>query len=358
LQHVRAFFRVPPSKNDHYPAIRIALGVGLPLIVLLAVGRMDLMLFAALAAFTGVYGRGEPHRPRFDQQWRAGALLLATIAAGTLTSRFDLPALAIVGCTAAVGGLGFVASSLGRLKPAGSLFYVFAYSATAFTAAPASFPLTMAVAFATVALSLVIGVAGRILPGHKTPWMSQSPTSLGREERRGVYAEACLHFAAVGIAGVIAVGIGLGHSYWAMIASSVPLVGVTAGHRVARGVHRILGTFSGLVIAGFLLAVDFEGWQFCLVIIGLQFLVEVFVTRHYALAQTFVTPLALLMIETAHPASPWSLIRDRGVETLVGVTTGIVLVALLHAFRAWPRTPESPSIAQSARVARIGIREH
>ena len=67
-----------------------------------------------------------------------------------------------------------------------------------------------------------------------------------------------------------------------------------------------------------------------LVVIVLQFLVELFVTRHYALAQTFVTPLALLMTEMAVPENPWTLMTDRAIETVIGAGVGMALVILLH----------------------------
>jgi hypothetical protein len=328
--HVRDFFRLAPSQNDHHPAIRCAIGVGVPLLVLLAIGRADLSIFAVLGAFTGVYGRGLTHRPRFSQQWRAGALLLVTVIAGTIASRFALAPEMIVEFAAIVAALGSISTSLTRLKPAGSLFFVFAFSAIAFMPTPAPFWQAGATAAASVLLSLLVGVSGRLLPGHWTPWVPSPAAPLSAAERGDAYAESLLHFASVAIAGTIAVQVGFGHSYWAMIAATVPLVGASAAHRMGRGLQRMLGTAGGLVIAGILLSLPLLGWQIVLVVLVLQFFVELFVTRHYALAQLFVTPLALLMTEAAHPAAPWTLMRDRGVETVIGAVVGMILVVALH----------------------------
>ena len=334
MKHVRGFFRIAPSNNDHHPATRCLIGVGVPLLTLLAIGRTDLAIFAVIGAFTGVYGRGQVHRPRFSQQWRAGVLLLAALTAGLMASHRGLTPEVIVACTAVVGALGFLATRFGRLGPDGSLFYVFAFSAIAFTQTPAPVLQALTTAVASVLLSLVVGVAGRALPGHLTLWVRQPRARLSPEERREAYLLTGMHVAAIAISGAIAIQVGFGHGYWAMIAATAALVGATAAHRVARGVHRIIGAFAGLVIAGFLLSLHLGTWQTILVVLVLQFFLELFVTRHYALAQTFVTPLALLMTEVARPTNPWTLMRDRGVETVIGASVGMAIVIFVHGVNA------------------------
>ncbi|HLR44000.1 MAG TPA: hypothetical protein VK065_02305 [Brevibacterium sp.] len=59
MNHVQDFFRRRPSQRDHIPAFRIALGVAVPLLLLLAADRLDLAIYAAFGAFTGIYARNE-----------------------------------------------------------------------------------------------------------------------------------------------------------------------------------------------------------------------------------------------------------------------------------------------------------
>ena len=61
--HVREFFRVGPARRDHVVATRCAISVGLPLIILLAVGRFDLMIFAACAIM--------PWRSSSSRRWHS-----------------------------------------------------------------------------------------------------------------------------------------------------------------------------------------------------------------------------------------------------------------------------------------------
>ena len=55
-------FTLAPANKDHHLAIRCAVGVFVPLITLVLLGRLDLAIFASFGAFTGIYGRGELHR--------------------------------------------------------------------------------------------------------------------------------------------------------------------------------------------------------------------------------------------------------------------------------------------------------
>lgn len=333
MQRLRDFLHVPAADNDHHPALRIMLGVGIPLLILVAVDRMDLAVFATLGAFTGVYGRGEAHRVRFSQQWRAGVMMLVAISAGMAVSHLQPESGALVAATSLVGALGSAAARLTRLKPTGSLFFVFGFSATAFMNPPAPTLEGLGVAAATVVLALVLGVAGWVLPGHQTPWVRMRPPRLNSDERRDVYGAALLHLVAVWVAGTVAELTGFTHSYWAMIAATVPLHGAITGHGVSRGIQRIVGTSGGLLMAGVLFGLNLEGMQLAAVVLVLQFLVEFYVTRHYALAQAFVTPLALLMIEAAAPTDPWALMLERLVETVIGAAVGIAFVLLVQLIR-------------------------
>lgn len=330
MTRLRDFFILPPSNNDHHPALRCAIGVGIPLLMLLALGRTDLTIFASIGAFTGVYGRGQAHRVRFSQQWRASLILLSALIAGLSATHLGLSPEMLVVCTAIVGAIGFLGTRFWRLKPDGSLFFVFAFSTVAFMKTPPPIPDALLTAVLSVLFSLAIGVAGRMLPGHKTPWVRKTRTSLLPAERHEAYVHAGMHLTGIALAGFLSIQVGFGHSYWAMMAATAALVGATAAHRIKRGLHRIVGSFAGLVIAGTIFSLHPTKWEMVLFALVFQFLIELFITRHYALGQMFVTPLGLLMTEVAVPVNPWSLIRDRGVETVIGAGLAMVLVIFLH----------------------------
>lgn len=70
LLQVRALHRLEPANNDHLAAFRVAPSVAVPSLLLLAMGRSDLMIYAVFGALTGMYGRSEPHRFRLWHQGR------------------------------------------------------------------------------------------------------------------------------------------------------------------------------------------------------------------------------------------------------------------------------------------------
>jgi hypothetical protein len=328
--HVREFFRVGPARRDHVVATRCAVSVGLPLLILLAAGRFDLMVFAAFGAFTGIYGRGEAHGVRLRHQGRFGVLILLVMFAGALTSAAGAGPWGIVFGTTIVAGLWSLAVNYFQLRPAGVIFFTFGYAAIG------SIPLTtrlwqaMLTGLASVLLAMLIGISSRLRPAWRTSMAAPERRILTPGQWREFGVEAGANALAALAAGALATTVGLGHNYWAMVAAVAPIAGPSLAQRVNKGVHRILGTFAGVAAAGLLLAPHPAPWVMVLIVIVLQFAAEMFVLRHYALALIFITPLALLMTELAAPTDPTALMVDRAIQTAIGALVGLSLVYLMH----------------------------
>ncbi|PTT67910.1 FUSC family protein [Arthrobacter sp. HMWF013] len=345
MKFLADMFSIAPGNKDHHPALRCAVGVFVPLITLVMLGRLDLAIFASFGAFTGIYGRGEPHGTRFVLQLRAGLLMLLVIFLAALAARlgvaWGLDAMAatwflVVATTLVAGGCSLLISLL-RLRPGGSLFHIFAFAAIA--SIPNQPPLGegMLVAVLTTALSLLIGFSSRILPSRRAPWVRPPAIRRTPGERRAAWLEGLGYLVAAGVAGSLATlagqWLGFGHNYWAMVAAVVPLVGHTTRHRISRGVQRIIGTVLGLVVLAAILLPGLEPWQTVLVMALCQFGAEMFIIRQYLLAQVFVTPLALISTLLVVPASPAILLRDRIIETVIGAAVGIGVVLAPAAWR-------------------------
>ena len=141
----------------------------------------------------------------------------------------------------------------------------------------------------------------------------------------GVWRYALQSGAGVLIAGVVATSAGIGRPYWAMVSAVVPLVARDLSAQLTRGLHRVVGTGLGLLVAGALFELDLGGLALVLVVAALQACAELFVGRNYALALVFVTPLALLMVHLVVPVPTSELLTDRGLETVIGVVVGIAV---------------------------------
>ena len=251
-----------------------------------------------------------------------------------------------------------------RLRPAGSLFHIFAFAAIA--SIPNQPPLwqAMLVAVLTVAFSLLLGLSSRVARSHRTPWVSPRPAALTPAEKRTAWHESWGYLVAAGLAGTLGTlageWLGIGHNYWAMVAAVVPLVGHTTRHRVSRGLQRIAGTALGLVLLAGILLLQPTPWQTVLVIAACQFGAEMFIARQYMLAQVFVTPLALTSTLLVAPVPPGILLRDRIVETVIGAAVGIAVVLAPGAWRrlrgrrgaADPRSASPSRLPTSARRRR------
>ncbi|MYM18496.1 hypothetical protein GSY69_00510 [Brevibacterium sp. 5221] len=89
-----------------------------------------------------------------------------------------------------------------------------------------------------------------------------------------------------------------------------------------------MGTLAGVAVTALLLAFPAQPWQLVLYVIVLQFAAEVLVTRNYALALLFITPLALTMTQLGSPQPVGGLVASRAAETAIGAAAGIAVVLL------------------------------
>nr|WP_281070277.1 FUSC family protein [Paeniglutamicibacter kerguelensis] len=143
-----------------------------------------------------------------------------------------------------------------------------------------------------------------------------------------------MYVVAVGLAGSLATAMGWGHPYWAMASAAIPLsaAGLSAG--MARGFHRVIGTYAGLVVAALALGAFTHPVFLVLLVIALQFPTELYIMRHYGLSLVFFTPLILAMTYLANPGPLRGLVLDRAAETTIGAVIGMLVLFL---FMRWRR---------------------
>lgn len=319
--------RVGPHRGDHRVAVRAVLSVGVPLLVLLLIGRLDLSVYASFGAFAALYGRTDAPRPRVRMQATAGAILVAAMLVGTAVSALALPALASVAVVAVIAALVTLFAYRAQWHPPGALFTVFAAGATAsFPATGTTFLTVLLVGGASVVWSLLVTIAFVLIRrgSWARPRRARPPIGSVAWEMTATVGTAAL---LAGVIGVLLVGT---HWYWAMVGAVAAVGGAHVTARLIRGVQRLVGTLLGVLIAAGLLALHLPPWLVIVVAVALQAGAELFVGRNYGIAMLFITPLALLMVSLASPVAPEMLLRDRVIETLIGVAVGTV-VAIVSA---------------------------
>jgi len=378
----KTVFVFGPHAGSHRVAARAGISVVVPLVTVWALGHVEWSLYAAFGSFAALYGRNVGYRHRFRMQLSAAIVLVGAVVLGVVVAGMPAHEWWIVGIGAAWATLVAVLSDVFRWNPPGPLFGVFALCAVASVPpGPDSLLVALVVSSGAAVVSLVVGGAGAVIvrraraerrgaaaaaarasapvpdstssstsssvaastPAASTPATSPpapaapAAARLARILPEG--AQRLAHAARFGIAAALAGGLstalGIGHPYWAMIAAVVPLVAVRLSHSALRATHRIVGTFLGLILAAILLSAQPSGLAAILLVVALQIAAELFVTRNYGFALLFVTPLALVMIDLAHPTDTATLIVDRLVETALG--TVVALVVAVATWALWGR---------------------
>lgn len=152
-------------------------------------------------------------------------------------------------------------------------------------------------------------------------WPSESLLVAGR------LALACL------LPGALATLLGNDHVYWAVsFAALIVTAGGSRRAQATKALHRVLGTAAGLGVYAVLLRLDLHGWWMVAVVITLQFVVELLVTRHYALAVSALTPLALTISAELTDMPTETVVGDRVLDTALGVGSALLVLVLSGLF--------------------------
>lgn len=319
--------RVAPYDRDHAVAIRAAISVGVPLLVLWTMGRLDLSIYASFGAFASLYGRTDRIGDRVRMQAAAGAVLLTAMLIGTATSVAGLAAPWAIVVVSAVASLVTLLAYSAQWHPPGALFIVFAAGATASVPADVTRLMdVLAVGLAAVIFSILITFVYEAVSARSIPRLTRTKNRIAVG---AVAAEMAITVAVAtllgGIAGLLLLD---SHWYWAMVGAVAAVSGPHVKARIIRGLQRLIGTGLGVVVAAAILALGVPPLGVILIAVALQAAAELFVGRNYAIAMVFITPLALLMVQLAAPTTAGVLLSDRLGETLVGIVAGTAVAVV------------------------------
>lgn len=329
------------SANRRHAA-RVALGLLVPGVALVAAGHPALMIYAVFGSFTGMYGRGETSWPRLRHQFHGAGMIVTGVGIGTLLAHAHASAAVLIATETTFATLGSLVTDRLGLRPGGPFFGIFALGATA-TVRPSlcTWATALGICAGTALFGMLLGLAA-----DRRPPVRPRPA----EEGTGAFlspaavVHALRYAVATGAAGTVGLAAGLDHANWAMASAAVPLAVVTSGAVlplravVDRAVHRVEGTLAGLVVTAALLLPHPSPTALAIVVMVLLFPTELFMARHYGIALGFFTPLIMIMTDLARPADPASMLLARGLDTVIGVAAAIAAASLIG--RAGRRTTE------------------
>ncbi|MXS70996.1 FUSC family protein [Flavobacteriaceae bacterium W22] len=122
------------------------------------------------------------------------------------------------------------------------------------------------------------------------------------------------------------------NTYWISIATVAIIQGRNFEHVRQRNMHRILGTFIGIGFVWLILLFNPEKLEIIFMITVLQFIIELLIVRNYGFAVIFITPLTILLAETASETyhDVETLMTARLIDTVIGSLIGLAAGFFLH----------------------------
>lgn len=330
-------------------AVRTAVAFAVPAGALVAAGYPQYAMLTAFGAFAVMYGDGRPVESRAWSVAGAASGLLAATAVGAvvgheLAGRGALGGVAVAVLTV-VSMVAVYSINAVRVGPPGALFFTTSCSGAIAAAGAGLRPMVIvgcaALGVAGSLLVTGVSVAIDLLRGGRPP-VGLQPEVLRRLRRSWTpQSHAVTTMVRVGIACAVAGSIALAlhglHPYWAILSAVVVLA--QGPHRTggrARAIHRFGGTAVGVVAFAGLYQLGPSGYALIGLVAGLMFVVEMFVGANYGIAVLFITPLALFAGGAgAVSGSAGTLIRDRLLETVIGVLVAVVCLSVVapHALR-------------------------
>lgn len=358
-RELREIFVLGPAPWRWAVGVEAALALGIPLALFTLAGQQSLGLVASLGAFTALYAASRHWTDRLRMLPLVGAGFTLASLLGAMAAPYRWAVIAVLIVVAATACIVSFGISLG---PPGPVMFMLVTGVSASIAANDQFsgPWTQRiqipglVAVGAIAASVIVG--GLLFPQTRFGLTGSASASQQVVRFRPLDAISLVLtgrvVAAVAVSACVAYPLGLGHEYWVVMVAAVVLQGsVSIRLTTHRMLHRVMGTFGGLAVFGLVAQVQPGGLWLVALLACLQGLVEVVVARHYGIALLFITPLALF-IGAANGGEIEGMVRDRAVDTVIGVVIAIlVLVAsewlmrrwsMVTVVREWRPPPSSP----------------
>ncbi|HEY9308299.1 MAG TPA: FUSC family protein [Microbacterium sp.] len=329
---VSSLFRLAPAPAPRWAiGLRAAIAMTVPIAVMTLLDRPDLGFQAATGAFVALYGTHLPvvERLRVVPFVAGGLLVAATLGALAGPSpAATIIGLAVVTTAAAAAMFGFA------VGPPGPLFIVLVYGLSAHIVASGADAATYVAAVACgILFAGAVSLVPLVLPSRR-----RVPARPLRQVLPGPAWPASQRVLLLRVAIATVVGIALGlvldpdRAYW-IVGAAIAVIGVAADRRAAfsRGLHRMIGTILGAGVYLLLAPLPIPALWLALLLGILQFTIELFIVRNYALALVFITPLVLLLTGAATGSvDTVAVATERVIDTLAGAALGAV-TGVLHA---------------------------
>ncbi|WP_337043783.1 FUSC family protein [Emticicia sp. 17c] len=327
-REIRLFFQLKQSERLWHIPVLASVCVGLPLLAGYAVGRLDFGTLASMGGLVILYLPSTNLENRMLTLLACSFGFVLSFTIGIVFSFNTYLSAAVLGLYAF--GVNWLTNYF-RLPPPGNFFFVMIASMAScmpfdLLAIPAKVGL---IALGTIG-GCLFAMAYSLYIVRKYPEKIKAPTA--RKRHYTNLTESMI----IGL--FIALSLLTGHifefdnPYWIPVSCLAIMQGMNVVQVGQRSFHRIVGTFVGMGFSWVLLRLNLSTLQICISIIVLQFIIEVLVVRHYALAVIFITPLTVFLIELSRGAGidANGVIAARFLDITIGSLIGVLGGWLLH----------------------------
>lgn len=300
-QELRGLVRLKTSNRPWHIPLLASICIGTPLLFGLLMGDLQSGVFACLSAMVILYLPAQAPVVR-------KMITLLTCAFGFMVS-FAVGLIFSFNPWIAAVTLGVFATSIHwtslyfAAPPPGSFFFIMIAAMTItmpFDAA--SIPHKLGLMGLGTIFTCSLGLIYSILMAKRLPLKhSGTITTVLRKNPYANFIEAIIHGFFLFTALAVGYLVKMENPYWVPISCAAVMQGASRYHIWQRSFHRILGTFIGIGLTWTLLQVVSNPIAMVLAIILLQFIIEMMITRQYALAVIFITPLTVFLAELVSP---------------------------------------------------------
>lgn len=328
---LRQLMTIKPSDRPWQMPFAAALATGLPLLVGAWFDRMDYGLISSLGGLVFLYLPETPLHHRMVALMASAFAMTASYALGVM-SHLVPPVMMMVLTFTAI--LVTMVCRFYRVGPPGSLFFIMAASIGAYSPGDIlEVPLKVGLfAMGCLLASLIAFFYSVYILRRRDP----SPVEpLPAPSFDFVVFDSVVIGLSVGVSLALAQLLQLERAYWVPVSCLAVMQGMNLRAVWNKQLHRLLGTAIGMLVSWGLLSLPLDKWSISLVMIGLAFVVETAVVRHYGFAAIFITPLTILLAEAATlgHGSATELIQARFFDTLLGCLVGFAGGICLHSPR-------------------------
>lgn len=331
LEEIQALLRLNQASRPWHIALLAALCTGIPLLLGLYFENFHAGIIACLAGVVILYMPATALSHRMITLLTCCFGFMISLAVGICFSFNPIVSSIVFGLFSV--SIHWI-SLFFKLKPPGSFFFILIAS----VAGGMPFDLhTIPEKMGLIGLGAILCCLLALIYSLLTKTPIQEPpynpaTWVTTKSKYANFVEALIIGIFMFIASFVGYLLKLQNPYWIPISCAAIMQGASLYHVWQKTIHRIVGTFIGLGLSWLLLSVTKTPLAICLSIIVLQFIIEILVVKHYALAAIFITPMTILLAEAGNPLldNPNMLISSRFLDIVLGSFIGAIGGWLLY----------------------------